>query len=146
MKKCFKCGVEKSLDDFYVHKQMGDGHLNKCKDCNKKDVSLNRKDKIEFYTKYEVSRNKMDFRKEQRKQYLRNHRDKYPEKNKARQLVAYAISKGEIIPLKNCQDCGKVGGESRKNCLHAHHEDYSKPLDVVWLCASCHVKRHRKKK
>ena len=39
-KICFKCGVEKDLDDFYKHPQMGDGHLNKCKECNKNDTHL----------------------------------------------------------------------------------------------------------
>lgn len=37
-KKCFKCKLVKSLDQFYVHKQMSDGHLGKCKDCTKTDV------------------------------------------------------------------------------------------------------------
>lgn len=41
MKKCFKCGIEKPLIEFYKHPQMLDGHVNKCKDCNKKDVSEN---------------------------------------------------------------------------------------------------------
>jgi len=40
MKKCFKCGLEKLLTEYYTHKQMKDGHLNKCKVCTKNDTKI----------------------------------------------------------------------------------------------------------
>ena len=40
-KTCFKCNLEKKLEDFYKHPQMPDGRVNKCKECNKKDTRDN---------------------------------------------------------------------------------------------------------
>ena len=43
-KTCFKCGTEKPLTEYYKHKAMADGHLNKCKACAKADVKAHRQD------------------------------------------------------------------------------------------------------
>ena len=61
----------------------------------------------------------------------------YPERYKANQQVNYEIRMGRLIRPENCSICGI------KAKIHAHHEDYSKPLDVKWLCQKCHIKIHR---
>jgi hypothetical protein len=53
MKKCFKCSRELPLSAFYKHPAMADGHVNKCKDCNKADVRENREKKLDYYREYD---------------------------------------------------------------------------------------------
>jgi len=60
---------------------------------------------------------------------------------KARSMVNTAIKSGIIAKGTTCIDCGKVG-----HGLHAHHEDYSKPYHVVWLCPKCHHRRPKRKR
>jgi hypothetical protein len=54
---------------------------------------------------------------------------------RARMEVRNAIRRGEMRRPDACQDCGRT---DLKVC--AHHEDYSKPLEVQWLCRPCHSK------
>lgn len=52
--------------------------------------------------------------------------------------VERAVYKGELIRSEKCEICNEI-------CYtQGHHNDYTKPLDVVWLCASCHVFLHRR--
>lgn len=60
------------------------------------------------------------------------------EKNKARKQLNAAVKSGKIVKPELCQEC------STKTLIHGHHSDYLKPYDVVWLCALCHGKKHRK--
>lgn len=57
-------------------------------------------------------------------------------KRAAQGLLWYHISKGHI-QRKPCEACGNPQSQ-------AHHYDYSKPLDVTWLCSICHGKEHRR--
>jgi len=65
-------------------------------------------------------------------------RERYPEKNASRKMVSGAITLGILIRPTTCSRC-------LKECKpEGHHPDYSKPLEVVWLCRKCHNKEHEK--
>jgi len=57
-----------------------------------------------------------------------------PNKEKARGLLAYAVKRGKV-KRGNCEVCGKENAQG-------HHMDYSKPLEVMWLCEKHHGKWH----
>ena len=130
-KVCFKCGKRKKLEQFYKHPKMADGRVNKCKECNKKDVRENRKAKIDYYRAYDRDRGNRQTL-EYRKRYAENNPIKYG----ARTMVNNAVRDGRLTKPNKCQECG---GKTR---LHGHHDDYSKPLQVRWLCPACHHQWH----
>lgn len=136
-KVCFKCGVEKLLTEFYKHPQMADGHLNKCKECSKKDVRENRDVKSEHYKEYDRSRQSIDRHKDV-KAYRRLNPDKY----KAHNAVNNAVAKGGLFKPEACEHCG-TGGR-----IYGHHHSYKEEfwLDVIWLCQACHMKEHKRLK
>lgn len=72
---------------------------------------------------------------EQRRQANRRRAAAEPERRRARRAAFAAVQRGEV-EKKPCAVCG----ETRR--VYAHHEDYDKPLDVVWLCARHHAERH----
>lgn len=136
-KVCFKCGETKPLYQFYKHPAMGDGHLNKCKECAKKDVAENYRVKRKQYAEYEHERFKTPERKVMVAQYQRKRRKQNPKKYIANSAVSNAVRDGRITKPDKCSECSAPKPQ-------AHHPDYSKPLEVVWLCRSCHLKHHKK--
>ncbi len=137
-KTCFKCGKEKSRSEFYSHPSMADGLLGKCKECAKLDVTQNRDKNGDYYRNYDKLRLLNPNRRAQKAESLIRFREKYPEKCRAHNIVAKAIAKGDLIRKNSCEKCGKIVDWSINDKLHAHHEDYSKPLDIIWLCPRCH--------
>lgn len=65
---------------------------------------------------------------------IRKWRERNPDKVKAYRAVYVAKRNGTLKP-KPCRRCGNVKAE-------AHHDDYSKPLKVIWLCKQHHEERH----
>jgi len=135
MKECFKCKLSKPLSEFYKHSQMKDGHVNKCIECNKKDVGKHRLENIEKIRQYDRERAKNPERIANNIEVNRAWREEDKRRGKAHAKVSYAIKKGVLIKMP-CIRCGE-----QKSL--AHHEDYDKPLEVMWLCQPCHKQRHK---
>lgn len=134
-KTCFKCGEAKPRSEFYRHPMMADGHLNKCKDCAKIDVRNHRQDNPERVRAYDRERAKQPHRIAKRREKYIQEWDQHPDRMKARNMVSNAVRDGKLTK-RPCAFCGSKDG------LEAHHHDYSKPLDVTWLCRPCHRRFH----
>src|SRR3990167_8809842 len=159
MKTCKKCKIEKNETEFHPCKKSKSGYQARCKIClnlaRKESKNKNREEylkKAREYAKREYDKNPIKFierhkewkkkNPEKLKEYARkaakNQRINSPHKVKARLLVSYAVEIGLLIKPKICSNC-------LKECKpEGHHADYSKPLEVVWLCKECHTKEHRK--
>lgn len=64
------------------------------------------------------------------------YRERHPERYAAAKLVRSALRNGTLQRPDACSSCGVPCKPD------AHHEDYSKPLDVTWLCRGCHRRGH----
>jgi len=150
MKICRECGNEKELGSFYKHSAMADGHLNKCIDCVKKRVSKHRDENLEKIREYEKSRSMLPHRIQARNEYaktekgkiaitraLKNYHERYPLKRASHVITGNAIRDGRLIKPKNCSECTSV------EKIEGHHDDYTNPLNVRWLCNKCHRKWHK---
>jgi hypothetical protein len=67
---------------------------------------------------------------------------------RARYLFREAVRKGQLVRPTTCERCGRIPANVRPDDLFAppnvrrisgHHTDYTKPLDVQWLCHWCHT-------
>jgi len=128
-KRCFKCGETKAIGEFYRHPQMADGRLGKCKACTKSDVKIHYRDTLPGRKAYERKRAKTRHRRTMALSYQRTRRERHREKYLARNAVSNALRNGRLTK----QPC-KCGATK----VQAHHHDYSRPLDVEWLCFRCH--------
>lgn len=135
-KTCFKCGLPKPIRSFYRHPGMRDGRLNKCKDCTRADVSKNYRRRRDYYIAYERERQQLPDRKLWVKNHQKKQRKLRHDRFSARASINNAIRSGRLKKLP-CEIC-----KSRNS--QAHHDDYSKPLDVRWLCRKHHLEIHKK--
>jgi hypothetical protein len=134
VKRCFKCQCEKSIDDFYRHARMRDGHLNKCKACTKADALKHRQLHLEQVRQYDRMRAIQPHRIALNVAVTAKWRAADPRRTAAHNAVARAIKSG-ALSRQPCAACGSTK-------VVAHHPDYDKPLAVEWLCQAHHKQAH----
>jgi hypothetical protein len=146
IKYCWKCKGRKPLDEFYSNKAAPSGISGICKDCAR-TMALSRyhakraENRARGRNYYRLNKEKVLARQKATSKaragiwYANN-----KEKHLARARVRYALQTGKIIKPKECSAC------HLQLKLQGHHEDYSKPLEIIWLCQQCHDHKHHGEK
>ena len=133
--KCSFCEEYKTIDDFSKVKSTTRGRAYICRHCmrkTKRDYYVGNRDKMLTASANVYQKNLANI-KIRHRQYEKAH----PEKRRAKSVVRRALKKGIITRPGECSNCAmpcKPDG---------HHDDYSRPLKVRWLCRSCHTIHHQ---
>jgi predicted signal transduction protein with EAL and GGDEF domain len=114
VKRCRKCGEIRPFGDFYAHPRSADRLFGTCKPCTRA-----------------AARARETANREARARWRAGSKEKIA----AHSAVAAAVKSGRLERLP-CEVCGAAESE-------AHHDDYARPLAVVWLCPEHHGERHR---
>ncbi len=133
-KACPDCGLTKPVNDFYRNKRMADGRYRTCILCTRKYNNSYYDKNPEQFVEYRKRWFSAPGYHEKSLQFTQKYRRMYPEKYKARTAVFNAVATGKLKRLP-CEVCGAKA--------EAHHEDYSKPLVVQWLCRKHHDAEHK---
>lgn len=150
MKTCKKCDAEKPESEFYRQPTSADGLMHKCKECARQAARENRARNAEYYREYDRWRYQNDPKVRERHlryqqtergaQSVRAAKSRYLDRNPVKRVVHYitgnAIRDGRLTK-QPCEVCGAKQ-------VHAHHDDYAKPLEVRWLCPKHHQEWHDK--
>lgn len=137
--RCYSCHRILSETEYHRDRMASYGIKGTCKQCakRKRDNDQQRQKKLA-----------------KKREYYRKNKDRWVGYRKRRKIVKYrstkairarkilnqAIIEGRVTKPKCCSECLRP---CPKILLHAHHDNYDRPYDVIWLCSSCHGKKHR---
>jgi len=152
MKDCITCKKLLELDCFHKDKRRKDGHRSECKECASARCRKWCRENKEKYReclrkwyrknrekKHAAAREWYRANKERASATAREYRQANPEKRKAQQAVNDAIRAGKLYKGP-CIFCGT------KENVDGHHDNYSKLLDVIWMCRKHHREFHMHKR
>lgn len=148
MRTCKACHENKLESQYYTSKNRKDGLFPECKACiiKRTKAHAERYKLNPAWVAKERKRNR-ERQKLHRKavsaacqrKYSKAWLAKNPDKRRAHQTANNALRSGKLKRRTSCEICGQSGINPDK-----HHPDYSKPLEVLWVCRPCHGKLTRK--
>lgn len=138
--ECLKCRKIKSSVEFFSNKRDGAKRFflsNWCRECSSKRAKGYRDSSTKPRKKWKPTTPVPEYveREYVRREFMRHKNDTV--KRLAHSRLRYAVISGRLIRPKRCSKCQKTS-----NRIHGHHKDYTKPLDVEWLCHQCHTDEH----
>lgn len=148
---CRTCNIDKDVSQFYPS-QAGTKGRCRCKDCCKiyqAEYKLKHPEQVRMWTRKrmrkwrennpelncERSQEQSVKHRERNNSYSRKYSKNNRDKKRAQLIAYYAVKTGKLIP-QPCEVCGNPRVEK-------HHDDYSKPLEVRWLCSMHHHRHHK---
>jgi len=151
MKKCSKCGKEKLMSEFHKDKSYSCGIKARCKKCVNADAKdyadrnpeLKKARSCVYYenNKKKINKRASEYRRTavgRKVKSVSNKKrlDRFPKQARANRLINLEIKNGRVARPNTCSIC------SKKRKTQAHHCDYSKPLEVAFMCTYCHASWH----
>lgn len=153
-KKCRACTSIKRKTHFYKDKSRKDGYMYECKLCVSKrnKITHNTEESRAWYRKYNKIYRSLPVPAEKMKASNKKYRS--TEKGKAarrKHVIKWRLKNAEKVLVHNIVTAAiRTGKLKSKPCVvcgdkksQAHHEDYDKPLNVIWLCSKHHCEVHR---
>lgn len=151
MKRCRRCGEGKDPSEFGSNRKMADGLSIYCRICARviqqgwRSKNLEKSRHLARESKrrerevkgdeYVNARGRDWYARNRERQIVYKKTIASVEKQQAHSLITRHIKAGNIVRPDHCSQCGVA-------CYpDGHHNDYSKPLEVEWLCKKCHRSR-----
>ena len=158
-KTCKGCGEIKPFEEFRAESKMRDGRTNRCKECTRAQTRAWNRANPERKAQASLGWRRANPEKqaaltraweaenwERVLETAERSRKRYPEKYRARTALNHAVQDGTVTRPDRCERCNSRGKpfSDGRSPIQGHHHDYTKPLEVEWLCHDCHVDRHLK--
>lgn len=132
--------------DYYRH--TSGGFMLDCKACWRAKVKAHREANADYFKEYDRQRANLPHRMEARMSYARTPEGKEALRRGTKAWIERnPLKRAAQISVGNALRDGKLARKPCEVCsaerAHAHHDDYTKPLDVRWLCTTHHAEWHK---